>query len=275
MKRSTVMNETALTNTHIVWRGLCKGILIVQIHGILNAPTSKTKLYRALPKGLYRLFKKKSEAFEVWHLLRNMMGVYQIQRWQHSDKTTVFSVSKHCPSSPNTANPHWSWLNLQTWWWCLLTWHVCRLTLMFNDESLYILSSSVEGPCFMPTFPFRTHLYWHPPWPHGANGLQNAGERIAPKWTVHMWELVESTAVLHIFRGTLDLSSGLVYMNGSSGIAKLNHITSSTFGFMGNLGNASINQLTTGGLTLYVLLHIIYYTHEYLYIYIFYNYIYI
>jgi hypothetical protein len=35
-----------------------------------------------------------------------------------------------------------------------------------------------------------------------------------------MWELVESTAVLQIFRGTLDLSSGLVYMNGSSGIAK-------------------------------------------------------
>ena len=64
-----------------------------------------------------------------------------------------------------------------------------------------------------------------------------------------MWELVESTAVLQIFRGTLDLSSGLVYMNGSSGIAKLNHITWSTFGFMGNIiiGNASINQLITGG----------------------------
>lgn len=82
-----------------------------------------------------------------------------------------------------------------------------------------------------------------------------------------MWELVESTAVLQIFRGTLDLSSGLVYMNGSSGIAKLNHITWSTFGFMGNIiiGNASINQLIPGGLTLYVLLHVIYYTHEYFY----------
>jgi hypothetical protein len=164
MKRSTVMNETALTNTHIVWRGLRKGILILQIHGILNAPTSKTKFYLCLK--VCTAFSKKTEAFEVWHLLRNMMAVYQIQRWQHSHKTTVFSVSKHCPSSTNTADPHWSWLNLQTWWWCLLTWHVCWLTLMFNVESLYILSSSVEGPCFMPTFPFRTHLLTSPvaPW---------------------------------------------------------------------------------------------------------------